>query len=107
MAASPPVCAATALAADSLKSLRRVTRAMFPPPVVVRGCRACSVAQIARAETLFANQENHGRSAQPRTPGAHRRSTIRRFRPNRSHNQEARVHVNGPSGGIATDIFSM
>src|SRR6516225_8705503 len=69
MAASPPVCAVTAPAADSLKSLRRVMRAIFPPVVVVRGPRACSVAQIARSEALFANQENHGRSVQPRTPG--------------------------------------
>src|SRR5262249_44189403 len=65
MAASPPVCAATAPAPDSLKSLRREMRAIFPPVVVVRGYL---VAQITRAEELFANQENHDRSAQPGTP---------------------------------------
>jgi len=30
--------------------------------------RGCLVAQIARAEELFANQENHDRSVQPGTP---------------------------------------
>src|SRR5882724_12211770 len=33
MAARPPVCAATTPAPDNLRTLRRVMRAMFPPPV--------------------------------------------------------------------------
>src|SRR6516225_8758222 len=36
MAASPPVCAATRPAPDNLRTLRRVMRAMFPPPIILR-----------------------------------------------------------------------
>src|SRR5262245_46167064 len=82
MAARPPVCVATALAAEIFKIFRREMRDMFPPIVVVRRNCACSVVHVARRGVALPEGLHGGERPAECSQAAQRRMRIRFFSPN-------------------------